>query len=828
MTHSDLHIPGLKCGGCVGRVERALSAVEGVSDVSANLATRTVGVDHDITLAELLPVLERAGYPADVSETRLAVEGMHCAACASRLESALTQVPGVLSAHVSLADRTARVRHADAGPIDGALLAAIRHAGYGASTLTGQEGDRADQETRESRRAFAIAAVLTLPVFVLEMGHHLFPAFGRLIHHGIGMQTSWWLQAVLTTLVLAWPGRGFFRSGLPALFRGAPDMNALVAIGTGAAWGYSMVVLLGPQLLPEEARAVWFEAAAVIVTLILLGRWLEARARGRAGAAIAALAGLTPDTAELHRDGDIVSVPLSEVQRGDEIILRPGARVPVDGDVIDGRSWLDESMITGEPLPVAKAPGDRVTGGTVNGAAALTFRATAVGADTVLARILRMVEQAQAAKLPIQALVDRVTLYFVPAVMVVALLSATAWLVFGPTPALVPALVAGVSVLIIACPCAMGLATPMSILVGTGRAAELGVLFRRGEALQRLDRVRVIAMDKTGTLTEGRPVVTDLFAAEGTSEIEALALAAGAEARSEHPIALAILAAARERGLSLPDAETTEAIPGLGLLARVDGREILVGSPRFLEARDVAMAPIAAGLETLSAQGRTPVAVAIDGQAALALGVSDRLRPGARAAVERLTRRGLVVAMISGDTEAAARHVAGELGIRHVVAGVPPEGKVAAIESLRSAHGPVAFVGDGMNDAPALAAADTGIAIGTGTDVAIESADVVLMSGDPGGVDTAVTLSRATMRNIRQNLGWAFGYNILLIPVAAGALAVFGGPLLSPVFAAGAMAASSVCVVANALRLRRAGAGRSRTARSASPPVAAAVQETAT
>ena len=798
-------------------------AADGVSGVSANLATRTVHVRHEAGLPELLSALDRAGYPAATAETRLAIEGMHCAACAIRLEQSLSARPGVHSVHVSLADRSARVRHTELAVSEADLVAVVRAAGYQATPLQAEDIDRAARETGAARLVFLIAAALTLPVFVLEMGHHTIPAFGHWIHHTMGMQTSWWIQAVLTTLVLAWPGRGFFRAGVPALLRGAPDMNALVAMGTGAAWAFSMVVLLAPGVLPEAARAVWFEAAAVIVTLILLGRWLEARARGRAGAAIAALAGLAPDTAEVRRDGGFVTLPLSAVARGDVISLRPGARVPVDGEVLEGRSWLDESMITGEPIPVAKGPGDRITGGTVNGAAALTFRATAVGSDTVLARILRMVEDAQAAKLPIQALVDRVTLYFVPAVMLVALIAGAAWLAFGPPPALVPALVAAVSVLIIACPCAMGLATPMSILVGTGRAAELGVLFRRGDALQRLEGARVVALDKTGTLTEGKPVVTELLPADGADGAEALRLAAAAEARSEHPIATAILAAARDRGLTLPGAEGTEAQPGHGLSATVEGRAVLVGSPRFLTARGVETDPVAAGLEKLTRDGRTIVAVAVDGRALAVIGVSDKIRAGAAEAVASLRRKGLTVAMISGDTEAAARRVAAELGISTVVAGVPPEGKVAAIEALRAEHGPVAFVGDGLNDAPALAAADTGIAIGTGTDVAIESADVVLMSGDPRGVATAVTLSGAVMRNIRQNLGWAFGYNTLLIPVAAGGLAVFGGPMLSPMLAAGAMAASSVCVVANALRLRRAAAGRAASA--ASAPVAAPVAE---
>jgi Cu+-exporting ATPase len=463
-------------------------------------------------------------------------------------------------------------------------------------------------------------------------------------------------------------------------------------------------------------------------------------------------------------------------------------------------------MITGEPLPVARGSGDRVTGGTVNGQGAITFRATAVGTDTVLARIIRMVEDAQSAKLPIQAMVDRVTLYFVPVVMAVAALTVLVWLVFGPEPALTRALVAGVSVLIIACPCAMGLATPMSIMVGTGRAAELGVLFRRGDALQRLEGARVVAFDKTGTLTEGRPVLTDLEVAGGEDADTVLAHVAAIEARSEHPIARAIVEAAADRGLTLPEAEGAEALTGRAMRGRAGGADWLVGAPRHLAEAGVDTSAFADRLARLAERGRTPVLVARDGRAVALVAVSDRVRPGAAAAVAALQARGLRVAMISGDAVATARAVAAELGIDDVVAEVLPEGKVAAVEGLRAAHGPVAFVGDGINDAPALAAADVGVAVGSGTDVAIGSADVVLMSGDPGGVVAAQTISRATMRNIRQNLGWAFGYNLLLVPVAAGVLVPFGGPMLSPMLAAGAMAASSVCVVANALRLRRAGA----------------------
>ncbi|NCU19961.1 copper-translocating P-type ATPase, partial [Candidatus Falkowbacteria bacterium] len=607
-------------------------------------------------------------------------------------------------------------------------------------------------------------------------------------------------QFALTAAVLFGPGRVFLRLGIPALLRGAPEMNSLVAMGALAAFVYSAVVTLMPGLLPEASRVVYFEAAAVIVTLILLGRWLESRARGHAGAAISRLVGLRPATARVIRPGGTVDLPVAELAPGDLVALAPGERVAVDGVVTEGSGWIDESMLTGEPVPVEKTPGATVTGGTLNGPAALTMRVTATGADTVLARIIALVEAAQGAKLPVQALVDRVTRVFVPVVMALSAATFALWLGFGA--GFTPALVAAISVMIIACPCAMGLATPVSILVGTGRGAELGLLFRRGDALQRLAEARVVAFDKTGTLTLGRPHLTDLICAEGVTEAEALRLAAAAEARSEHPLAAAILAKAAARGLTLPPARGARALAGLGLVATVEGRAVLIGNADALAEAGVDTAPLAAQAARLAAEAKTPVWLALDGQLAALMALADPVRPTAAQAVADLRAAGVDVALISGDTPATAKAVARQLGIARVVAGVRPEGKVAALAALPR---PLAFVGDGINDAPALAAADVGLAIGTGTDVAIEAADVVLMQGDPAGVARALRLSRATMRNIRQNLFWAFAYNTALIPVAMGGLVPFGGPGLSPMLAAGAMAFSSVFVVTNALRLRRAG-----------------------
>jgi len=798
----------MHCGGCVGRVERALKAAPGVAGVAANLATKRVNVDFDAPadLAALTGTLDSAGFPADRETTVLDLDGMHCASCVGRVEQALDAVPGVLEARVNLAAGTAHVRHLTAVTDAATLAKAASAAGYKAMPRASDRTDRRAADMQRLKRQVIIAVILALPVFLVEMGGHVFPPLHHWIGQTVGHQTSRVAQFILTALVLAGPGRQFYALGIPSLLRRAPDMNALVALGTAAAFGYSTIATFLPDLLPEGARAVYFEAAAVIVVLILVGRFLEARAKGRAGAAIERLVGLQPRVARVERDGAFVELDISQVQPGDLLQVLPGERIAADGTVADGTPHVDEAMISGEPLPVSKAAGDAVIGGTVNGTVPFTMRATAVGQDSVLAQIMAMVEDAQAAKLPIQGLVDRITMWFVPAVLVVATLTVLVWLLSGA--ALSNALVAGVSVLIIACPCAMGLATPVSIMVGTGRAAELGVLFRRGDALQRLQEARVVAFDKTGTLTEGRPEVTDLILAEGVDETDLLAAVAGVEAVSEHPLASAVLRAAEARGVTPGEVEGFEAETGSGVRGVVAGRQVLLGSARMMAGARVDLGPLGLRAEELGEAGRTAVFAAFDGQVAGLLGIADPVKPDSRAAIQQLHRSGHKVAMITGDAQATARAIAAELGIDHVIAGVLPGGKAEAIAALREA-GPVAFVGDGINDAPALAAADVGLAIGTGTDVAVEAADVVLVSGRLTGVVAALSISRVTMANIRQNLGWAFGYNILLVPVAAGVLYPAFGLLLSPMLAAGAMALSSVAVVSNALRLRRAGGGNS-------------------
>ncbi|AWN48511.1 heavy metal translocating P-type ATPase [Methylobacterium terrae] len=800
-----LPVEGMTCASCTGRVERVLKRVPGVQAVAVNLATgrATLDLAPDNDPVALAEAVEGAGYAVPEAVTELAVEGMTCASCTGRVERGLESVPGVRAASANLATGRVTVRHPAGLVSPDALADAVREAGYEPRPVTAQaDAPASPREAETLARDLVLAALLSLPVVVLDMGGHLV-GHGLLPGAGIfGISWSAGIQAVLATLVLAGPGRRFFARGLPGLVRGHPDMNALVALGAGAAYLYSLVATLAPGLLPAGAAHIYFEASVLIVTLILLGRTLEARARGRTGAAIARLVGLAPKTALVVRDGIETEVPAADLQVGDRVRVRPGERLPADGRVVEGTSRIDESMLTGEPVPAAKGPGDVVTGGTVNGTGALEVAVERIGADTALAQIVRMVEAAQGAKLPIQAVADRVTARFVPAVLALALLTFLAWLSLGPAPSLGEALVHAVAVLIIACPCAMGLATPTSIMVGTGRAAERGVLFRSGAALQALEDVRVVAFDKTGTLTEGRPSLTDLIPAPGFDPDAVLASAAALESRSEHPIARAVVAAAAEKGLPLPPVSAFAAVPGHGVTGRAGDRQVAIGAARHLAGLDLAgLAPHA---ERLAAQGRSPVFVALDGVPAAVLAVSDPVKPGAAEAVRALADRGLAVALVTGDATGTAEGVARSLGIAIVLAEVLPAGKRDAVRSLRERHGPVAFVGDGINDAPALAEAEIGLAIGTGTDVAVESADVVLMAGDPATVGEALRLSRAVMRNIRQNLFWAFAYNVALIPVAAGVLRVVGGPSLSPVLAAGAMALSSVFVVGNALRLRRA------------------------
>ncbi len=809
-TQVSIAVAGMTCASCVGHVEKAIAKLPGVTRVSVNLATERA----DVTFAgaadagAVVQAIERAGYQVPETEVEIGVAGMTCASCVGHVEKALSKVSGVITATVNLATEKASIRYRSSITSLDDLEAAIRGAGYEPRRIEGDgvssdhEASAREKEIHSLRRSLFLAAALALPVFVLEMGSHLIPAVHDFVMRMIGMQTSWLIQFALTTLVLFGPGLRFFQKGIPAILRGTPDMNSLVTLGTSAAWGYSLVATFAPGVLPPGTANVYYEAAAVIVALILLGRYLEAKAKGRTSEAIKRLVGLQAKTARVVRGGAMLEVAHADVRTGDIVLVRPGERVPVDGEVVDGNSYVDESMITGEPLPVAKSAGTTVVGGTINKTGAFTFHATKVGADTMLAQIIRMVEQAQGSKLPIQAIVDKVTAWFVPAVMGIAGLTFLVWLVVGPDPALTFALVNAVAVLIIACPCAMGLATPTSIMVGTGRAAELGVLFRKGEALQTLRDVTVVALDKTGTLTKGRPELTDLEPAAGFGYDEVLALVASVETQSEHPIAEAIVAAAKARDLVVQSPEAFEAMPGYGVSARVGGHEVQVGADRFMTKLGHDVSAFGAKAHELGAKARSPLYAAIDGKLAAVIAVADPIKDSTPEAIRALHDLGLKVAMITGDNQTTAKAVARMLGIDEVVGEVLPDGKVDALNRLRAGGRKVAFVGDGINDAPALAEADVGLAIGTGTDVAIESADVVLMAGDLRGVVNAIALSKATIQNIRQNLFWAFGYNAALIPVAAGVLYPLNTTLLSPIFAAGAMALSSIFVLTNALRLK--------------------------
>ncbi len=809
-----LPVQGMSCASCAKSVEGALSRVDGVAGASVNFATEraevVVGNGAAVSVPALVEAVEQSGYEVRTAETTLTVQGMSCASCVSRVEDALAAVDGVLEATVNLATDRATVRYVPGVAQPAAFTQAIRDVGYEVVGTAG-DADRSDvekqareDEKQSMKRRFFWALAFAVPVFVLEMGFMHVPAMEAWITDLVSTQTLYYVLFALTSVVMFGPGRYFFRHGWPALRSGSPDMNTLVMMGTSAAYGYSVVATFLPGVLPAGTVHVYYEAAAVIITLILAGNYMEALAKGRASDAIRKLLNLQATTARVVRDGEEEEVDVRDVVPGDVIRVRPGEKVPVDGEVLDGQSHVDESMVTGEPEPVRKTEGDEVVGGTINETGSFTFRATRVGEETVLSQIVEMVEQAQGSAPPIQSLADRVVKVFVPFVLAVAALTFGVWMVFGPDPVLTFALVTAVSVLIIACPCAMGIATPISVMVGTGRAAELGVYVREGEALQALHAADLVAFDKTGTLTKGRPEVTDVRPLGAFSERSVLRWAAAVEAQSEHPIGAALVSRAENDALDLPDATDFEAVPGHGVTATVEGKTVAVGAARLMEQEGVSVSAEAEETANrLADAAKTPIYVAVDGTLAAVVAVADPIKDSTPAALDALHQLGIEIAMITGDDERTAQAIARELGIDRVQAEVLPNEKAEAVEAFQADGQTVAFVGDGINDAPALAQADVGIAIGTGTDVAIESGDIVLMAGDLRGVPNAVHLSQATLRNIKQNLFWAFAYNVILIPVAAGVLYPAFGLLLSPALAALAMVLSDLFVVGNALRLRR-------------------------
>ena len=799
-------VGGMTCASCVARVERAIARAPGVASATVNLAAGTAIVHFDeATVPALLDAVRGAGYEPVVESITLGVTGMTCASCVARVERAIQAMPGVIEATVNLGTESATVGYLPATVSPERIAQAIRAAGYEpAAPEQRAETDemRKAHELGLLARDLRVAASLTLPLLLISMGPMVVPGLHALMDRLAPMSLWAWLELVLATPVLFWSGRRFLARGLTELRHLSPGMDSLVMLGSGAAYLYSLLALTLPGMFPAGTVHLYFEAAAVIVTLILLGRYLEAVAKGRTSQAIRRLVNLQPKTARIIGPDGEIEIPADAVVPGDAIQVRPGERIPVDGTLTEGGSRVDESMISGEPVPVRKDPGDEVIGGTLNQTGSFRYRATRVGAETVLAQIIRLVEDAQSGKPPIQRVADRIAAIFVPVVMIVALVTFAVWLWLGPEPPLSYAFVAAVSVLLIACPCAMGLATPTAIMVATGRGAALGILVRNGAALETLARVDTIVLDKTGTLTEGHPALTALDA-YGMDEDAALVLTAAVEHHSEHPIAAAIVAAAKARGLTLPEATQIEAEPGFGIQGQVGEQRIAVGARRWMERLAVPLEAASEVAERLGAEGQTPIYVAADQRLIAVLAVADPIKAGSRETIAQLRALGLEVGMLTGDGRHTAEAIARQVNITRVLAEVLPADKAADVKRLQAEGRRVAFVGDGINDAPALAQADVGIAIGTGTDIAVEAGEVILMQGDLRGTATAIALARKTLRTIRINFFWAYAYNVALIPLAAGIFFPLTGWLLNPMLAAAAMSVSSLFVVTNSLRLRR-------------------------
>ena len=801
----DLPITGMTCASCASRVEKGLSGVPGVSQATVNFGTERATVRFDpgqVTRSDLIQQVEKIGYGIASAQVTLPIQGMTCASCVDKVERGLRAAPGVLSASVNLGTERATVEYI----LDHAALSDLRTAvesvGYKTLEVPEEEiGDREKEarqrEVRLLRLKFTCSAILSAVVMAgsMEWLSGVTPSPLRNFH------VLW----ALTTPILFWAGWQFYRGAWVSARHGSADMNTLIAVGTAAAYLYSVGATLFPDFFRQSGiePRVYFDTAAVITTLILLGRLLEALAKGRTSEAIKKLMGLRAKTARVIRDGEERDIPVDEVRVGDRVVVRPGEKIPVDGVIREGRSSLDESMLTGESLPVDKGPGDEVIGATLNKTGSFTFEARKVGKETALAQIIKLVEEAQGRKAPIQRVADKIAAVFVPIVIALAGVTFFIWLGFGPTPAFNFALLNFVAVLIIACPCALGLATPTAIMVGTGRGAESGILIKGGESLERARNIQTIVFDKTGTLTRGRPEVTDLAPADGFSADEVLHLAGSAERGSEHPLGEAILRRAREREIPLSDPEDFWAIPGHGIQATVDGRAVLVGSAKFLTESGVDISALLPDAEVQAKRGRTPMFLAVDNAPAGFLAMADTLKETSGEAVKALHALGLEVVMITGDNQRTAETIADEVGIDRVLAEVLPGDKALEVKRLQGEGKVVAMVGDGINDAPALAQADIGIALGTGTDVAMEASDITLISGDLMGVVKAIRLSHRTLRTIKQNLFWAFAYNTAGIPIAAGILYPFFSLLLNPMFASLAMAFSSVSVLSNSLRLRR-------------------------
>ncbi len=816
MKESTYTVTGMTCSACSAAVSRAVNKLDGVNTADVNLATETLRVSYDeskLDFHAIQAAVERAGYglvePQALKRAELGVDGMTCASCSSAVERALRKLDGVEEPSVNLATNRAAFSYDPTKVKLAQVREAITKAGYTPLDLASEDTRDAEQEKREKalrlmRLRLIVAIVFAAPILYIAMAH-MFPTLGvplpAFMNPHVFPLTFALVQLVLTIPVLIAGGR-FFRIGFKTLFKGSPNMDTLVAIGTGSAFLYgvyaTVLIYLGQF---GFAQHLYFESAAVVITLVMLGKYLEAVSKSKTSEAIKKLMNLKPKTAVVVKDGVELTVSLDEVAVGDVVLVRPGAAIPVDGTVLDGASSVDESMLTGESLPVEKQPGSPVTGGSINGEGLLRFTVTRVGEDTALSKIIHLVEEAQGRKAPIAKLADVISGYFVPAVLGIAVLSAVVWALVGKDFNFV--LNIFVTVLVIACPCALGLATPTAIMVGTGKGAELGVLIKGGEALETTHGINAVVLDKTGTITQGKPELTDIVRYSGDDEASVLALSASAERGSEHPIARAIVSAAQEKNLTLAEPELFRAIPGRGIEATVSGHRILAGSAKLLREHNVDLSRSISDAVALSNAGKTLMYIAKDDALYALMAAADAVKPTSRRAIKQLKSLGIEVYMLTGDNAATAKAVAESVGIEHVLSDVLPDGKASEVQKLQSQGKRVAMVGDGINDAPALVQADVGMAIGTGTDVAVESADVVLMRGDLSAVSAAIALSRATIRNIRQNLFWAFAYNVVGIPFAAGVFFAFGGPLLTPVFAGAAMALSSVSVVSNALRLKR-------------------------
>ena len=819
-------VKGMTCASCAARIERVLSVQEGIKTAAVNLAAETMEVEWDETKLSVADIANRVaelGFELEVPDSKttlnLGIKGMTCASCSARIEKVVSNLDGVDSMQVNLAAETG-VAVFDPDKISKRrIVETIGSLGFEAEPLVEQDENLLVKQQRETREKLGRLKKELIPAFgfafvllVLSMGEMLGMPLPKFLdpHHN---PLNFALAQFFLVLPVMWSGRRFYLIGFPALIRKSPNMDSLIAVGTGAAFIYSTWNLFEIALgIDPMARVMdlYYESAAVLIALVSLGKYLETRSKAKTSDAISQLMALTPDRATLVKNPgteaeEQVPVLVSDIEAGDLILVRPGERVPVDGMIKKGRSSVDESMLTGESLPVSKEEGDRVIGGTLNKNGMLRVLAERVGQHTVLARIIRMVREAQGSKAPIANLADRISLYFVPTVMVIALLSGLAWYFIGGAP--FPfALRIFIAVLVIACPCAMGLATPTSIMVGTGRGAQLGVLIKSGEALEMAQGVNALVFDKTGTLTYGKPQLTDFVKTRDTdmTEDNILTLVAGAESVSEHPLAEAIVQEARARNLRLAEPDSFEAIPGKGIVASIDGKNILLGNREFIRGQVEGFdnPDIDRRAAEFAAAGKTSLFLAINKQTTALLAIADRMKPETPGTVTKLKKMGIKIFMLTGDNEATAKAIALQAGIQEVIAEVLPDFKADKVAELQAKGMKVGMVGDGINDAPALARADVGIAMGTGIDVAVESGDIVLMKGELGGVLTALALSRATMRNIRQNLFWAFAYNVIGIPVAAGLLYIFGGPTLNPMIAGGAMALSSVSVVTNALRLR--------------------------